>query len=539
MSVQAVVAVSDAAALRTQHGEALRVSVPLGSRFIRPITVVLLALGVVYTVALAVDPAFKTSWHSADARVLIEGFSFSVALFAAVALYIPTGDPVDRSRNAFIAALIALAVSYSAMIIGFIVVEPASNPKGIVGLYAWLVARYLAGGLFIAASLGRPRLSLRAFGAVIAAAMVMTLLLCALLNGVLPSPVARTVDGLAVITFSGVGHMLISGVPAALFGVGAILAWRVHRRQTQPMYGWLAVALAVQSLSKIHDMLYTTTFGPVITSGDLLRLVMLALLLAGAISTVHQVARDRVAALEAQQADIAAVEDVYARLARFADQEQVFRAVVVHELATPIAAVRAFAHVLASPAPQTDLTEARKGIVDASRRLQELVDRMDELRAIEDDDFSVDLRPTPVVPILKEVAGFVQVLPGDHRVVVECEQARAYADPVRLGQALRNLVTNAARYSPAGTPIMISCRRVDGELVRLSVTDSGPGIAEKDRSRMLSKYERGDRSAETPGAGLGLYIADRIVTAHGGRLLLEPAPLGPGTTATIELRGSG
>lgn len=513
--------------------------VPLSSRLIRPTAVLLLVAGVAYTLALAADPSFKTSWHSAEGRVLIEGFSFSVAIFAALALYMPTGDAIDRSRNAFIAALLALAVSYAAMIVGFILLDPASNPRGVVGLYAWLVSRYLAGFLFIAASLGRPRLSLRAFVAAIAAVVVTTVLLCGLLVDVLPAPVAQTVDGLALITFSQLEHALISGVPAVLFGAGAVVAWRVHRRQTQPMYGWLAVALVVQSLSKVHDSLYTTTFGPVITSGDALRVVMLALLLAGAVSAVHKVARDRVAALEAQQADIAAIEDVHTALARFAEQEQVFRSVVVHELATPIAAVRAFAHVLASPAARTDPAEARDGIVDASRRLQELVDRMEELRAIEDGEFAVDLRPTSVVPLLKEVAGFVRVLPGDHRAIVDCEQVRAYADPVRLGQALRNLVTNAARYSPAGTPILMSCRRMDGERVRLSVTDAGPGIPAEDRARVLSKYERGQRSADTPGVGLGLYIANRIVTAHGGTLLLEPAPGGAGTTAIIELRGSG
>lgn len=517
--------------------EALRVQVPLGSRLIRPLALALLAAGVVYTVVLAVDPAFKTSWHSTDGRILIEGLSFSVAIFAALALYIPTGDAVDRSRNAFIAALLALAASYAAMIVGFILLEPTVDPRGVVGLYAWLVARYLAGVLFIAASLGRPRLSLRAFVAVIGGILATTVVLCGLLARHLPAPVARTVDGLAVITFSDLEHVLISGVPALLFGIGAVVAWRVHRRQRQTMFGWLAVALAVQSLSKIHDMLYTTTFGPVITSGDLLRVVMLGLLLAGAVSAVHQVAVDRVAALEAQRSDIAAIEDVHASLTEFAEKEEVFRSVVVHELATPIAAVRAFAHVLASPTGVSNPADARDGIIEASRRLQELVDRMEELRAIEGDEFSVDLRPTAVTPLLKEAAGFVQVLPGDHRAVVECDQVRAYADPVRLGQALRNLLTNAARYSPPGTPIVISCHRVDEERVRLSVTDAGPGIPAKDRSRLLSKYERGEDSGETPGAGLGLYIAHRIARAHGGRLLLEPAPGGSGTSAVIELRG--
>lgn len=506
-------------------------------RWTRPAIWLLLAAAAAYTAAIVVDPSLKTSWRSPDARVLIEGLSFSVAIFAALALYIPTGEAADRSRNAFIAALVALAASYAAMIIGFILAVSPSPSRGAAGLYAWLAARYLAGFLFIAASLGRPRLSVRAFIGVVVGVLAVTVGLCGVLGDVLPTPVIQTVDGLALITFSGLEQMLIAGVPAMLFGFGALLAWRVQRRQTQRMYGWLAVGLAVQSLSKIHDLLYTTTFGPIITSGDVLRLVMLALLLAGAIEAVHQLAVDRVAVIDAQQADMVAVEEVYDSLAHFADQEQVFRSVVVHELATPIAAVRAFAHVLATPGATADAPDARDGIVDASRRLQELVDRMEELRDIEHDDFAVDLRPTAVSPLLKDAAAFLQVLPGDHRAVLQCEDARAYADPVRLSQALRNLVTNASRYSPEGATIVMSCHRVGDDRVRLSVMDSGPGIPVQERERVVGKYVRGETAKDTQGAGLGLYIVERIAAAHGGRFLLEDTPDRRGTNAVIELKG--
>jgi len=497
----------------------------------------LLAGVTAYTVAIFVVPSMAVSWQSADARILIEAFSFSVALFTALALHIATGDGADKTRNAFIAALLALSVSYAAMIVGLVLNASPSPRQEVIGLYAWLVPRYLAGLLFIAGTLGRPRWSVRRFATVIAAVMAAAVLVSGVLADILPAPLMRTVDGLAVFTFSDLGHTLITAVPAALFALGAVMAWQVHRHQPQPVYAWLALALALQSLSKVHELAYAATSGPVITSADVLRVGMLALLLAGAVTTMHRLAVDRVVAMKAQQGDLVAIEEVSASIARFAGQEQVFRSVVVHELATPIAAVRAFAHVLASPGQGWDPAAARDGIITASWRLQELVDRMEELRDIEGAGFTVELRPTDLAPLLNEVATFAQVLPGDHRVVVQCEGVRAHADPHRLGQALRNLITNATQYSPAGTTIVVSCHRVDDDRVRLAVTDSGPGIPVQDRTRLTAKFERGNHSGTVPGAGLGLYIVQQIAAAHGGRLVIDTAPGGTGTYAAIELQG--
>jgi signal transduction histidine kinase len=104
------------------------------------------------------------------------------------------------------------------------------------------------------------------------------------------------------------------------------------------------------------------------------------------------------------------------------------------------------------------------------------------------------------------------------------------ADPVRLRQALANLVENAAAHSPAETPIVVSasCAR-DG--VRIAVADEGEGIPEE---RLEAILEPGVRFAERPGQGIGLAVARAVAEAHGGRLEVTSAP-GRGATFTLVL----
>lgn len=499
-----------------------------------PWVVVVAASG--YTAVILAYPSARTSWYSPDARVLIEALSLAVALFAALALSSTREDSPHPSRNAFTAALLALAVSYGIVVTAFLVLVSPSENEHIVGAYAWLMARYLAGVFFILGAIGRPRLSLRQFALVLLAVLAVTIAACAVLADRLPTPVAETVQGLALVTTAPVEKVVMSLVPGALFGVGAVLAWRVQRWRHEQFYGWLAFALALQTLSKIHESVYPETFGPQITSSDLLRAAMLVLLLTGAVLTVRDLAADRAAAVEAQQRDLDALETMYGALARFAEKEQVFRSVVVHELATPVAAARAFAHVLSNASAGADRHAATAGLAAALRRLQELIDRIEELRGIENEGFSVELRPVALRPLIEDTAAFLRVLPSAHQVVVDADDLKVMADPLRLGQALRNVATNAARYSPDGSLIVLSARRVGDRSVEIAVVDSGPGIPRHDRDRLLLKYQRGTEAADTPGAGLGLYIAERIIAAHGGRLSVSDPPDGAGTKVVLELR---
>ena len=112
---------------------------------------------------------------------------------------------------------------------------------------------------------------------------------------------------------------------------------------------------------------------------------------------------------------------------------------------------------------------------------------------------------------------------------------RVLADPGRIGQVLRNLLSNAAKYSPPGAPIALRARRV-GERVRVEVEDRGPGIASDDLARVFEKFGRGGEAAggSAAGLGLGLYLSRRIVRAHGGDLLVESTP-GQGSVFASEL----
>ncbi len=195
-------------------------------------------------------------------------------------------------------------------------------------------------------------------------------------------------------------------------------------------------------------------------------------------------------AVAAQERDLRSQEELLARILEFLDREQAFRSIVVHELATPIATLRAFVHTIANhlhPEAPPHAREALDGMRSETARLQQLVGRMDELRSLELEEFECQLRPTRLQPLLEDVANYARGLPGQHPVVVNCDDLSVMADPLRLGQALRNVVNNASRYSPSGSLIIIRAHSAAPDLVHLSVADQGPGIPASEHQRVLGK----------------------------------------------------
>jgi CheY-like chemotaxis protein len=100
-----------------------------------------------------------------------------------------------------------------------------------------------------------------------------------------------------------------------------------------------------------------------------------------------------------------------------------------------------------------------------------------------------------------------------------------WADRERMAEVIENLLSNAIKYSPGGGRVQLEVRREDERAV-VSVKDEGLGIAEGDLDRLFRPFSRvrNLRTADIEGSGLGLYICDRIVRAHGGRLRVETAP---------------
>ncbi|MCJ7711218.1 MAG: HAMP domain-containing histidine kinase, partial [Chloroflexi bacterium] len=113
---------------------------------------------------------------------------------------------------------------------------------------------------------------------------------------------------------------------------------------------------------------------------------------------------------------------------------------------------------------------------------------------------------------------------------------RVRADPVRLAQALDNLVGNALRYTPAGGRVELGLA-TDGVTARISVRDDGPGLAPDQAALVFERFYRADpsRSRDAGGSGLGLAITKSLVEAMGGSVTVASAGAGRGATFTVDL----
>ncbi len=109
-----------------------------------------------------------------------------------------------------------------------------------------------------------------------------------------------------------------------------------------------------------------------------------------------------------------------------------------------------------------------------------------------------------------------------------------------IAQALANLLDNAVKYTPAGGAIMLRVRRRSSGEVEFSVTDTGPGVPEADRPRIIQRFVRLENSRNQPGVGLGLSLVAAVAEAHGGRLEVDEGPgaadgMGPGLRVALVL----
>jgi signal transduction histidine kinase len=113
-----------------------------------------------------------------------------------------------------------------------------------------------------------------------------------------------------------------------------------------------------------------------------------------------------------------------------------------------------------------------------------------------------------------------------------------------IAQAMANILDNAVKYNAAGGAIMLRVRRRSSGEVEFSVTDTGPGVPEADRARVVQRFVRLENSRSQPGAGLGLSLVSAVAEAHGGRLEIDEGPgrlgeIGPGLRVAVVLPRAG
>jgi two-component system sensor histidine kinase VicK len=156
---------------------------------------------------------------------------------------------------------------------------------------------------------------------------------------------------------------------------------------------------------------------------------------------------------------------------------------------------------------------------------------------------AVQLAETDVGAVVSEAVRSLEAgdAANDHLFVVALsdEPLAAAADRDKLGQVLAHLLDNAIRYSPAGATVTVAARRCD-DTVEVSVEDEGVGIPHADKERIFRKFYRGDSAAGAVGAGatgLGLFLAEGLVTAMGGRIWVD-SDEGHGSTFVLALRAA-
>ena len=216
-----------------------------------------------------------------------------------------------------------------------------------------------------------------------------------------------------------------------------------------------------------------------------------------------------------------------------------FVANVSHELKTPVGAISLLAEALESSADDEEAVRRfAKRMHKESARLAALVQDIIELSRLQGASVTQQGTPVDVNAVIAEAVDRSQ-LPAESKnisiVVGGRTEGKVFGDQDLLVTALRNLIDNAIRYSPANTRVGIGVRSRDG-LVSISVTDQGEGLSPEDQERVFERFYRVDaaRSRQTGGTGLGLSIVKHVASNHGGEVTLWSQP-GQGSTFTLRL----
>ncbi|MCX8006821.1 MAG: ATP-binding protein [Coriobacteriia bacterium] len=193
---------------------------------------------------------------------------------------------------------------------------------------------------------------------------------------------------------------------------------------------------------------------------------------------------------------------------------------VAHELRNPIAALRAQAEAVAEGVMPLDEVRIRSMVEDLEQ-LSRLVHELQELAVAEAGAMRYDMQATDLCDIAAREVERARVLatPGVAlSVACSVDDGSVVADEFRIAQAVRNLIGNALRHTSRGS-VVVTVDRVEGWM-RVTVSDTGSGIPEKDLPYIFERFYRADeaRAASTGGAGLGLAIVKRIVEDHGGQV---------------------
>ncbi len=210
---------------------------------------------------------------------------------------------------------------------------------------------------------------------------------------------------------------------------------------------------------------------------------------------------------------------------------------VTHDLRTPLTSIKAAISTLRGGMLPPDVQQELEEVIEQEAdRLNHFIQGMMDLAKLEAGQITLESRTVSVDEVIEDALLRAGPLLKEHAINshVETGLPQLRVDPRLISQVLFTLLENAAKYSPAGTPIHLSVARSinHGNQICFSVCDAGRGIAPEIRNQVFEKFFR---AGAQPGFGVGLAIAHGIVQAHHGRIWIESGDLGRGTRVQFQI----
>jgi two-component system sensor histidine kinase QseC len=230
-----------------------------------------------------------------------------------------------------------------------------------------------------------------------------------------------------------------------------------------------------------------------------------------------------------------AINELLQQLRNTFERERRFTADAAHELRTPLASIKTQAQVAQRATDEEQRQQALKQINAGVDRATRLVEQLLTLARLDPANAVVEFKPVNLCQLLAAV--IADIAPAAHAKEIdigmtECQLSTISGNEAALAILMRNLLDNAIRYTPAGGTVDAALMMEPQRLI-FTITDSGPGVPEAERSRVLERFYRGEMEDKVPGCGLGLSIVKRVVELHGATLMLDQPASGVGLRVTV------
>lgn len=241
-------------------------------------------------------------------------------------------------------------------------------------------------------------------------------------------------------------------------------------------------------------------------------------------------------------------ESLRQKLNSVLDQNATFTSLMVHEIRKPMTSIRGYSDMLAKPGLIGTLNDQQQQFIDTVRnniiRMEGLVSDISDINKLNSGRLRLDSKMTTFGQVIMEVQKLVEPVNTEfqHQITWDIPQGLPIlnTDGKQLAKVVGNVVKNACQYTPKGGQITVRAERLDGNVLKVVVTDTGIGMKPEEIARLGEAFYRADHELVTmqKGYGLGIPIAMGFLSLMNSRLNCESV-FGQGTTFSFELVGIG